>query len=183
MASSFDFSQHIPEVSAAIAFVAAVAAWGSLLVQRGNTKRTIKAQVEIAARQSRASVVSASRQRWIDSIRDDIAEFLSTEDAFKSLRYRESMTRAGQEAILVDEQTLVRTRLRLRKRIELRLNPAKEHHQALLQALDRHMETTVTEPALETELLSKTKALLKDEWERVKREAAGTEPLSTPTEL
>jgi len=166
-----------------VALVAAGAGWVSVYIQRENVRRQIEAQLNIAARQSRASVVSASRQRWIDAIRDDVAEFLSVEDAFKALRSRGSMISAGQHAILADEEALTRRRVLLRKRIELRLNPVKDHHQALLHAMDLHMATSAPDPLREVDVRDKTKALLKQEWERVKREASGTEPLTTPAEI
>ncbi len=165
-----------------VALMGAGAAWRSLSIQKGNVEKQIAAQLQIAARSSRASVVSASRQRWIDAIREDVAEFLSLEDAYKAARLRSDATGAGQDAIAADMEALTRRRVLLRKRIELRLNPDKDHHQALLHAMDLHMSAREPDPIRELDVRDKTKALLKQEWERVKREASGAEPLSTPAE-
>jgi DNA repair exonuclease SbcCD ATPase subunit len=168
--------------SPVVALIGAGAAWRSLSIQKENVGRQIDAQLKIAARQSRASVVSASRQRWIDAIRDDVAEFLSLEDAYKTLQARLDPAAEKPETVMADEEALTRRRVLLRKRIELRLNPAKEHHQALLHALDMLMSAKAADPVRELDVRDKTKALLKQEWERVKREATGAEPLSTPAE-
>jgi hypothetical protein len=173
----------VPWLSMAVALGAAAATWRGVAMQKENVRRQIDAQLLIAARQSRASVVSASRQRWIDAIRDDVAEFLSTEDAVKALALGGIRTLAGTDAMIADEEALTRRRVLLRKRIELRLNSAKEHHVALLHAIDLHMASAEPDPIREAEVRDRTKTLLKAEWERVKREASGAEPLTTPAEL
>jgi len=174
-------TSYVSLLSAGVALVATLAAWASIWMQRGNTKRLIRAQLTIASRQSRASVVSASRQRWIDALREDIAEFLSVENAFRSLRSAGSFIASGHDAINAEARALEQKRRLLRKRIELRLNPTEDEHEALLQAMDAYMQTD--DGVKEKEVRVRTKEILKLEWERVKREAAGTEPFASPADL
>lgn len=135
----------------------------------------------VAARQSRATVVSASRQRWIDALREDIAEFLSVEAAFRSLRSSGGFHVSGQDAIKAEARALQQKRRLVRKRVELRLNPTEEDHESLLRSMDEY--THSGEDHKEEDVPVKTKEILKLEWERVKREATGAEPLSRPADL
>ncbi len=141
----------------------------------------LETQRQLSARTSWASVVSANRQRWIDGLREDLAEligadFVLLEDA-KFIR-----AGANNEDLRVHDArvNLANDRRRmLYKRIQLRLNPEKSTHQELLQVVERLLNATDAEAhgrALE-DLTSKSQSLLRREWLRVKAEASGESAL------
>jgi hypothetical protein len=166
--------------SAVFAACSAAAAWAAILFGRKNAIDAIEAQTNIAARSSRASVVSANRQKWIDALREDLADFLSAVSSAKDLQYSGSMSQSGQDALHAEERQCDAKLRTLRNRIELRLNADEAEHQLLLEALDDHASTyTGTTAQL---VLSRAKGILKGEWERLKREAIGVRPIvSSPS--
>lgn len=154
--------------------VSAAAAWSAVLVQRWNATDAVKAQVNIGARNSRAAVVSANRQKWIDAVRDDIAEFMATRAHLEGLKTAGSFETAGADAIVTEERALT-TKLRmLRIRIELRINRSEAEHTSLLKALDRYDADFGDEA--DADLRIQASKIFKFEWERLKKEAAGTDP-------
>lgn len=163
-------------VSAVIAAVSAVAAIGGAIVQWRNTTRLIDTQVNTGARQSRAAVVSANRQKWIDAVRDDVAELLTTVTTYKSLHFADGTTAGSREALLTEERAIRRSMRLVRHRIELRLNPYETEHNEFLQALDAHIASD-DDPATAGEVVRQAKAMFKSEWDRLKREAAGIGPM------
>lgn len=162
-------------ISAGIALLAAAGAWGAVLVNRWNATDTIRAQINTGARASRAAVVSANRQKWIDEIRDDVAEFISLRklDAYRTAlaQRMNSMepTHAEQMETLVIKE-------RLLARIEMRLKwtgpDPEDDHKALVAALHNYAANAGQEDAVKT-IASK---IFKDEWERLKKEASGIDP-------
>jgi hypothetical protein len=72
---------------AVAALVSAGVAFMSVKTQAGAAAAQIKAATEAAPLQSAANVVSASRQRWIDAVRDDIAEYLTVNSQFKRFNW------------------------------------------------------------------------------------------------
>jgi Arc/MetJ-type ribon-helix-helix transcriptional regulator len=162
------------QMSALIALVSAAAAWSAVFVQRRNATDTIRAQVNIGARNSRASVVSANRQKWIDCLRDDVAELMATRSQLAQLTNAGSLERSGQDALLSEQRELTTRLLLLRVRIELRINRNEAEHLGLLEAIDRFDREFTN--ATDTDLRIQASAIFKTEWERLKREAAGTNP-------
>jgi hypothetical protein len=156
-------SESIALLSALIALASAAAAWGALLVHRRNATETVNAQVNIAARNSRATVVSANRQRWIDAIRDDIAEFIA------------ARTRLVGAYAYDDKKEIISKLTMLRARVEMRLNPEEAEHLALLAAMDLFRG----DPSSQNDKNLRTQAggIFKAEWERLKKEATGINPL------
>ncbi|GGD87202.1 hypothetical protein GCM10011515_03380 [Tsuneonella deserti] len=164
----------IAAVSAGIALLAAGGAWGAVLVNRRNATDTIRAMVNTGARTSRAAVVSANRQKWIDAIRDDVAEFISVRSQLKGLENLHRDLGAASDHLPAEER-LLRTRLlMLRARVEMRLNHDEDEHFALLSAMDRYDEkaSQVADLALRT----KARSIFKAEWTRLKKEASGIDP-------
>ncbi|MCF8707021.1 hypothetical protein [Rhizorhapis sp. SPR117] len=113
-------------ISAGIALLAAGGAWGAVFVNRRNATDTIKTQVNIGARNSRASVVSANRQKWIASIRADVADFIATRQQLLLLAGSGSFQKAGMDALHAEERMLHKHAAMLRARVEMRLNLEKE---------------------------------------------------------
>lgn len=165
----------IATLAAIVALFSAGAAWLALLVARRNVADTIKAQIDIGARSSRANVVSANRQRWIDGLRDDVALFLATRRLYFN-EDDELVGRAGSRENVMGQrpETYIKELEHLRIRIELRLNPNEDDHRELLQALnDLFVFYDSLGDAAVREL---TQLICKAEWERLKKEAAGVDP-------
>lgn len=168
-------SETISMISAGIALLAAGGSWGAVFVNRWNAADTIRTQINTGARTSRAAVVSANRQKWIDAIRDDVAEFISVRklDAYRtSLAHQTNRTEPTHEQQM---ETLV-IKERLLARIEMRLNwtgpKAEDDHKALVAALHDYAENAGREEPVKT-IASK---IFKEEWERLKKEASGIDP-------
>lgn len=167
-------SDFIAMASALIALVAAGAAWTAVIMQRRSATDNIKAQVNIGARNSRAAVVSANRQKWIDAVRDDISEFIATKYRVGVLKCAGSFRGEGQDALLAEERELRAGLIMLRVRIELRINHEEIEHTELLQAMDRFDQEASS--AADIEVRTQASAIFKAEWERLKKEAAEIEP-------
>lgn len=172
-------AETISMISAGIALLAAVGAWSAVFVNRWNATDTISAQINIAARNSRATVVSGNRQKWIDAVRDDVAEFISVRAQIRVLKTADSAEQAGQDALLTEERQLRTKLLMLRARVEMRLNPNEDEHEKLLQLMDGYDQnaTTVADLALRT----KGRSIFKAEWTRLKKEASGIDPFVRET--
>jgi Icc-related predicted phosphoesterase len=121
-------------------------------------------QLFIAKAQIRASVLSANRQRWIDTLREELTEFITATVELNVLSHMHSLD--GQTAI---EKTR-KMQLCLTK-ISLMLNPLETDHQQLLTLLKaaaagvhQSKEDKTNVPAI----MSLSQTILKREWERVK---------------
>ncbi len=167
-------AEIVSVVGTVVALVAASAAWGAIIANRRTAAETIRAQVNIAARSSRAAVVSANRQRWIDAIREDVAAFISARSRLGSLSSMGSSDRAGQDALLTEERDLRASLVTLHARIEMRLNHTEDDHLSLIEAIRRYDESCCQES--ETALRVSARKIFKDEWTRLKKEAAGIDP-------
>lgn len=161
--------------AALIALISAAAAWGAIIANRRTARETIRAQINIAARNSRAAVVSANRQKWIDAIRDDLAEFISTRSRIGALKFAGSFDNGGQDKLLTEERELRAKLIMLQSRINMRLNHDEDDHVALIDALRRHDEEGAG--SSETRLRAQGRKIFKDEWRRLKKEASGIDPL------
>jgi len=125
--------------------------------------------IYVAKRQIRASVVSANRQKWIDQLRECLAELIA------ALRFL-NLRRDGSVALSQDKwiERYERAFL-LTSKVALLLNPQEDDHRALHAALqeagslllsnddDRKKIVPITQRILE-----QSQAILKREWERVK---------------
>jgi hypothetical protein len=174
-------TDNIAVAAALIALVSAAAAWGVVFVQRRNATDTINAQVNIGARNSRASVVSANRQKWIDAIRDDISDFIATRAQLEALARAGSFERSGQDVLLTEERALRTKLLMLRVRVELRINRTENEHIELLGAIDRYDREFTNEA--DADLRVRAGAIFKAEWDRLKKEASGTNPFVKEAQL
>jgi hypothetical protein len=133
----------------------------------------------IAKRQINANVVSSNRQKWIESLRDLIAEFVSqlvTVLVVKS-GWRGNWDR-GLPAIQSDRAYLEKLErmVLVQSKIRLLLNPNEADHQALYRVIEAALEHSRSEQMHETEIASDietiaqlAQGILKREWRRVKR--------------
>jgi len=134
------------------------------------TAATVSLVVSVLSKEQKTSEF---RQEWIDGLRTDVAEWLGE----VAMLYRLTTTltpgdtAANKEAIQLRFANLVKVRT-LSVRIELRLNP--DEHTEMLKAL-RDLRDTA--PSAERSVLNpriaavskECKAILKAEWERVKK--------------
>lgn len=168
---------------AALAAVASAAiALRAVRAQSNAAAAQIAAVTNAAKLQSRASVVSASRQRWIDALRDDIADFLTADAEHKGFDgWPSSDPNVNLDSIRQKDRLLARKMLLL-KRIRLRLNPKEADHNLLVARLNALVMTAQLESGLPAEeIVELTQKLLKTEWDRVKREASGDMDVSSPS--
>jgi len=124
--------------------------------------------VYVAKRQIRAAVVSANRQAWINQLREALAELVT---GLRFLHLRSQGLEAPQEQWLDGYQ---RT-FHLTSKIALLLNLTEADHRELHATIKQAGEL-LTGPANEEQLfavtdriLEQSQAILKREWERVKR--------------
>jgi len=133
----------------------------------------------VARRQFNATVLSANRQRWIDSLRDSIAEFISllvTAVVVKA-KWKEKWDRG--RGLLAAEPALLEKMARMvfvQSKIRLLMNPTEADHQQLFAALDRSIKRLQSEDVQEAEteqdvetITALAQPILKREWQRVKR--------------
>jgi len=135
----------------------------------------------VSKRQFSASVLSANRQKWIESLRDLLAEGISLLIAALIVRERwKDKWNKGRGAVAADPALLEKVqRLALAQaKVRLMINPQEDDHLHLHQAIMVSIKRLQSEDALESEteddieVISKlAQSILKREWQRVK---AGT---------
>jgi hypothetical protein len=157
------------------ATLAALVALRGISENRKNMLDQLNLQRELGARSSWANVVSANRQRWIDALREDLAEFISADFVLaENLDLdEEDATPAIVRKREIVEQARQRRRLMFR-RIQLRLNREKPEQKALWEALRAVMPATGEDHREAVRRLADlSRRVLRKEWERVKSEASG----------
>ncbi len=132
--------------------------------------------IVVASKQIRASLISNNRERWVEALRDSLAEYVAL--AVSAAMLREVLRKDALEAIRDDPQLAqLAERIALaRNRILLMLNPAKEVHNKLCAAIDDSdrllLETEATFEQMNQRVDAITRAgrtVLQGEWARVKR--------------
>lgn len=163
--------------SAIASALSARAAAKSIEVQAQTSSRQIEVTRELGKLQTWASVVSTSRQRWIDAMRDDVAEFLTLDASYKGFDRNPSREEAENIKAHRAARELLRRQMLLLRRLRLRMNPADDDHAELYQLMRSLLSRDQEESGETAELIvSLTQNLLKLEWDRVRREAAGEAP-------
>jgi hypothetical protein len=122
----------------------------------------------IARRQINATVISASRQAWIDTLRDSIANFQATLYQV-GFRGTHSYDRA-------ENDTKMQVAIQLHARIALLIHPSEPDHKELLLLIQKALSVAYTvgedgrrEMAIvQAAITEKAQSILKREWERVK---------------
>lgn len=135
----------------------------------------------VAKRQFSASVLSANRQRWLETLRDTIAELSSQVVGIVITKAgRKGAWRDGFEAAASDPAIMQRVErvVYLQWRIRLLTNPANADHNELCALIEATLENLrkpeLNEPETRANIERITRlsqSILKREWERVK---AGT---------
>jgi hypothetical protein len=132
----------------------------------------------VAKRQFNANVLSANRQRWIEALRDQIAEVLSLMVAAAVIRNQspESWDR-GRGAIARDPKLIAKLEriVLVACKIRLLTNPTEPDHVELnetLEAAFKRLQSSVAEDdEMDRDILKITQLaqrILKREWQRVK---------------
>jgi hypothetical protein len=127
-------------------------------------KDQISAQLKIAEREIKSKVLSNNRQEWINSLRDNISEFMSLILIVKAAQHT-----SPSELLSINER-LFSTRFR----ISLLLNPKEDDHKNLDELLETAIKGSfppegITAESIGVKILNLSKSILKREWERVKK--------------
>jgi hypothetical protein len=134
--------------------------------------------LSVARRQFNANVLSANRQKWIESLRDTLAELIALVAIASVLKatwrdkWDKGMGPLGSNTELL--QKLERLVL-VQAKIRLLLNPLETDHQELYRAIDTALQRFKSEALHEAEtdadvetITHLAQAILKREWQRVK---------------
>jgi hypothetical protein len=134
--------------------------------------------LNVAKRQFNATTISANRNKRIDTLRDELAEFISllaTALVVKSKwkdRWEEGRGPMNSEPALLEKFERI---VLAQAKIQLLINPNDENHQHLIETIDAAIRRLRSEDALESEteadlrtIVALAQAILKREWQRVK---------------
>ncbi len=132
----------------------------------------------VAKRNFNATVLSANRQKWIESLRDMLAELISLLIAalVVKAKWKDKWDR-GRGAVTADPLLLekVQRLVLAQTKIRLLLNPGEADHQHLFKAIDTATKRLQSDTSLESEteadietIAKLAQAILKREWLRVK---------------
>ena len=125
--------------------------------------------IRIARRQIRAQTISANREAWINSLRDELSEFLSV--IFRIQRW--------DNVVYPDQREFHDLRQKLvlfQSKIRLRLNPKETDHIQLMNLLDAAVTAAVEGEqenqkqarSISEKIVMLSQEVLKREWKRVK---------------
>jgi len=151
-------------VSACTALVASIA--GPLVTLR------------VARRQFGASVLSANRQKWVETLRDLLAELISSLVGVAVIRASWKGPWDQGRAPLADPTLLPKLErvVLVQWKIRLLTNPAEADHRELVELIDAALKRLradqADDAAIESDIERITRlaqSILKREWERVKR--------------
>jgi len=135
--------------------------------------------LKVARRQFNATVLSGNRQKWIEALRDTLAELISllaTALVIKSKwkdKWEGGRGPLNAEPALLDKfERIVLTQAK----IQLLINPVDPDHQQLDRAVDVAARRLQSEEALDSEteqdirsIVALGQSILKREWQRVKK--------------
>lgn len=134
--------------------------------------------LSVARRQFNATVLSANRQKWIETLRDTIAELISllvsaliVRSAWKS-KWDKGRGPFREEVALLEK---LERMVLAESKIRLLLNPAESDHQQLHRAIDAAIKRLQSEDSLDSDteadienITILAQSILKREWQRVK---------------
>lgn len=133
----------------------------------------------VAKRQFNATVLSANRQKWIESLRDTLAELVSLLVAALVVKAKwKDKWEKGRGALSADPALLEKLQriVLTQSKIRLLLNPTEVDHQRLGETIETALKRLQAEESLDAEteadieIITKlAQSILKREWQRVKR--------------
>jgi len=132
----------------------------------------------VAKRQFNATVLSANRQKWIETLRDSLAELASllVTALFVKSKWKDKWDQ-GRSALNAEPALLDKLEhiVLAQSKIRLLINPTEADHQHLYQAIDTAIKRLQSEESLDTEIRADietitelAQSILKREWQRVK---------------
>lgn len=134
--------------------------------------------LSVARRQFNANVLSANRQKWIETLRDMVAELISLIVTALVVKAKWKGTWDQGRGALSEDPALLEKLERLvlvQSKIRLLLNPTEPDHQHLDRAIDaaikRLQPEETVDAEMEADILTITQlaqSILKREWQRVK---------------
>jgi hypothetical protein len=132
----------------------------------------------VAKRQFNATVLSANRQKWIETLRDTLAELISLLVAASVIKAQwKDGWEKGRGALMADPALLEKLErvVLAQSKIRLLLNPTEPDHQRLDQSIETALkrlqaeESTDAETEADIGIITKlAQSILKREWQRVK---------------
>ena len=132
----------------------------------------------VAKRNFNATVLSANRQKWIESLRETLAELISLLMTALVVKEKWKGNWHGGRGALIAEPALLDKLQRMvlvQTKMRLLLNPNEGDHQRLYQSLDAARKRLQSEESQESEteadieaITTLAQAILKREWLRVK---------------
>lgn len=156
-------------------------------MQADIVERQIETQSRIATRQI-ADNISSKRQNWIDELRKDSAEFLTVVGRIQELKRPRVQQMVAMTEIAEDFKERLAAEMRAKElgtRITLRLNPNETQHNRLLELIgemaskgyelnrqytpDEEVQSAQAFNEASNAVVAHLQAILKQEWERVKK--------------
>lgn len=140
----------------------------TIAVTRGQLKTTLR----VAAQQYEATAVSAARSRWLEQLREAVAELLAAAVALGIDRNHPALGAVERQA--KNERAYL-----VMSKVMLLLNTAEKDHLELIEKLTEAMDAALSDLAadrrpenlgkLSGEIASLASEILKAEWERIKK--------------
>jgi hypothetical protein len=134
--------------------------------------------IAVSRRQFKATVISANRQKWIETLRDMLAELIALIATASVVKSRWKDKWDGGRGPLLAEPALLEKFERIvlaQSKIRLLLNPTEADHQQLYETIEAAIERLRSEESLDDEaqhdiltITTRAQAILKREWQRVK---------------
>ena len=134
--------------------------------------------LSVARRQFSATVLSANRQKWIETLRDMLAELISLLVAALVVKAKwKDKWDKGRGALSADPALLEKLEriVLTQTKIRLLINPTEADHQRLDQAIETALKRLQSEESLDSEteadieiITALGQSILKREWRRVK---------------
>jgi hypothetical protein len=132
----------------------------------------------VARRQFSANVISANRQRWIETLRDLLAELISllVAGSVVKAKWKDKWDR-GRGPLAAEPEWLAKLEriVLVQWKTRLLINPTEPDHQELCGTIDAALKRIQAEELHETEteqdiqsIASLAQTILKREWQRVK---------------
>ena len=132
----------------------------------------------VARRQFSATVLSTNRQKWIEELRDMLAELISLMVSAMVVKEKwKDKWDHGRNALMAEPGLLdkLQRMVLVRSKIQLLINPTESDHQHLYKAIDAAIGRLQHEESLESEsqadietITGLAQRILKREWQRVK---------------
>jgi len=135
--------------------------------------------LSVARRRFAATVLSANRQKWIETLRDLLAELISQCVAVIVVRQQwKGRWNRGMDAMAADPKLLEKLEriVLVQWKIRLLINPVEADHRDLYGAIETALKRLQQEESTDAEMEGDieritvlSQAILKREWERVKQ--------------